>query len=98
MAYRKEKNFSDLALFPHIKRFLSPAIVKLLTPRAYYRLGRKNVRTWRLVIAHIQSAWNYQKRFIVNGSRGGFLINQWLCCSTFRAIAMFGFLHNVGKG
>jgi hypothetical protein len=47
---KESKNFSDLALFPHIKRFLSPAIVKLLTRRAYYRLVRKNVRTSRSLL------------------------------------------------
>src|ERR1700726_1915182 len=36
--------------------------------RTQARPGR-TVRTWRLIFAHIQSAWNYQKRFIVNGER-----------------------------
>src|SRR2546429_4067380 len=34
----------------------------------------------RVIFAHIHSAWNYQKRFMVNGSRGGFSTNQWWCC------------------
>ena len=33
------------------------------------------------------TTWNYQKRFIVNGSRGDFSIDQWLCCSIFGATA-----------
>src|SRR5258707_4964912 len=52
----------------------------------------KNVRIWRLtlavnpnILAHIHSAWNYQKRFTVNGSRGGFSTDQWLCCSRLGA-------------
>jgi hypothetical protein len=47
---KESKNFSDFALFPHIKRFLSPAIVKLLTRRAYSRLVRKNVQTSRSLL------------------------------------------------
>src|SRR5258708_10320392 len=39
----------------------------------------------QVIIAHIHSAWNCQKRFIVNGSRGGFSTDQWLCCSRLRA-------------
>src|SRR5579859_3099261 len=53
-----------------LKGFPEPAIF-VLNIRTQARPG-KTVRTWRLVFARIQSAWNYQKRFIVNGSRGGF--------------------------
>lgn len=35
--------------------------------------SRRTVRTWKLMFAHNQSAWNYQKRFIVNGERQRFL-------------------------
>jgi len=30
----------------------------------------------------LQSAWNYQERFIVNGSKGGLSTDQWLSCSS----------------
>jgi hypothetical protein len=39
------------------------------------------------ILAHIQSAWNYQKWIIVNGSRGSFPTNQWVCCSRLLATA-----------
>jgi hypothetical protein len=53
-----------------LKGFPEPALF-VLNIRTQARPG-KTVRTWRLIFARIQSAWNYQKRFIVNGSRGGF--------------------------
>ena len=39
----------------------------------------------QVIIAHIHSAWNYQKRFTVSGSRSGFSTDQWLCCSRLGA-------------
>jgi hypothetical protein len=57
--------------------------------RTQARPGR-TVRTWRLIFASLPSTWNYQKRFIVNGSGGGFSTHQWLCCSSGRASAHVG--------
>jgi len=45
----------------------------------------KNCPNIQAIFAHISSAWNYQKRFIVNGSRGGFSTDRWSCCSTLGA-------------
>jgi hypothetical protein len=50
-----------------------------------YEPGTEEHPNIQVIIAHTHSAWNYHKRFIINGSRGGFSTDQWVCCSRLGA-------------
>jgi hypothetical protein len=50
----------------------------------------------RVIFAHIQSAWNYQKRFMVNGERRRFLNQSMVVLLVFAHTNGTRFTHEKG--
>ena len=99
----KPSLLSDTPLFiiiycaVHIEKWTKPAPVLEWSLQTQAQ-PRRTVRAKRLIFASLQSTWNDQKRETVHSSRGGFSIDQWLCCSSGRAKpARFGWHLPLGK-